>query len=347
MRRIELSPEEKRRLQFDRFHHPCPLVQRRSEVILLRANGLSYEQIADICGITTRTVSSYIRLFKTHGVDGLRRVVPNRPKSRLADYRETLEEHFRQHPPTTIAEAIAEIERLTGLRRQPTQVRKYLKSIGMLPRRVGMIPAKADPEKQREFLEQQLEGRIEEAKAGQRVLLFTDAAHFVRGAYLGILWCFERLFIRGPSGRQRLNVLGALNAITQELTMVTNDTYINAETFCHLLRMIASEYAGKTVTVVLDNARYQKCKLVLEVAASLNIELLYLPAYSPNLNLIERLWKFVKKKCLYSKFYDNFADFKASILGCLNEMQGKHRDELRSLLTLKFQTFENRKPMAA
>jgi transposase len=217
----------------------------------------------------------------------------------------------------------------------------------MQPRRVGMIPAKADPDKQREFMAQELQGRIEEAKAGQRVLLFTDAAHFVRGAYLGILWCFERLFVRGPSGRQRLNVLGALNAITHELTMVTNDTYINAETFCQLLRMIAKEYAGKTVTVVLDNARYQKCKLVYEVAASLHIELLYLPSYSPNLNLIERLWKFVKKKCLYSKFYDNFEDFKASILGCLNELQGKHRDEIRSLLTLKFQTFENRKPMAA
>ena len=347
MRRIQLSPDEKRRLRLDRFHHPCPLVQRRSDVILLRTAGLSYEQIADLCGITTRSVSSYVRLFQTHGVEGLGRVAPNRPTSHLAEYRQTLEGHFRAHPPATISEAIADIERLTGLRRQPTQVRKYLHSIGMKPRRVGMIPAKADPDEQREFLEHKLEGRIEEAKAGQRVLLFTDAAHFVRGAYLGILWCFERLFVRGPSGRQRLNVLGALNAISHELTMVTNETYVNAETFCQLLHMIAKEYVGQSVTVVLDNARYQKCQLVYQVAESLNIELLYLPPYSPNLNLIERLWKFVKKKCLYSKFYDNFSDFKASILGCLDEMQGKHRDEIRSLLTLKFQTFENRKPMAA
>lgn len=101
------------------------------------------------------------------------------------------------------------------------------------------------------------------------------------------------------------------------------------------------------VTVVRDNARYQKCKIAYEMAASLDIELLYLPSYSPNLNSIERLWKFVKKKCLYFKFYDNFAGFKASILECLNELQGKHRDEIRSLLTLRFQTFENRKFMAA
>ena len=334
-------------MQFDRFHHPCPLVQKRSEVILLRANRLSYQQIADICGITTRTVSSYVRLFTTQGIEGLRRVIPNRPTSRLADYRQTIEDHFQRHPPATIAQAIADIEELTGLRRQPTQIRKYLNSLGMKPRRLGMIPAKADPEKQRAFLEQKLQGRIEEAKAGQRVLLFVDAAHFVRGAYLGIVWCVERLFLRGPSGRQRLNVLGALNAITHQLTMVTNDTYINAESFCHLLQLIAKEYAGQVVTVVLDNARYQKCQLIYDMAASLDIELLYLPSYSPNLNLIERLWKFVKKKCLYSKHYENFADFRASILSCLNEMRGKHRDEIRSLLTLKFQTFENRKPMAA
>jgi len=347
LRRIQLGPEEKKRLQFDRFHHPCPLVQKRSEVIVLRANGLSYEQIADICGITTRTVSSIVRLFKANGVDGLRRVVPNRPRSHLTEYRQTIEDHFRTHPPATIAEAIAAIEKLTGLRRQPTQVRKYLNSIGMKPRRLGMIPAKADPDEQRKFLEQKLQSRIEQAKAGQRVLLFTDAAHFVRGSYLGIVWCFERLFLRGPSGRQRLNVLGALNAITHQLTMVTNDTYINAESFCYLLQMIAKQYAGQVVTVVLDNARYQKCQFVYDMAASLNIELLYLPSYSPNLNLIERLWKFVKKKCLYSKYYGNFADFRATILGCLNEMRGTHRDEIRSLLTLKFQTFENTKPMAA
>lgn len=91
-------------------------------------------------------------------------------------------------------------------------------------------------------------------------------------------------------------MLGALNAITHELVMVTNDTYITADSVCDLLRRIAKLNLGMPITLVLDNARYQKCNIVTALALKLNIELLYLPAYSPNLNLIERLWKFVKKK---------------------------------------------------
>jgi len=81
--------------------------------------------------------------------------------------------------------------------------------------------------------------------------------------------------------------------------------------------------------------------MIIELAAQLGIELLFLPPYSPNLNLIERLWKFVKKECLYSKYDETFALFKQAILDCLAETQGKHRQKLASLLTLKFQTFEN------
>jgi len=134
--------------------------------------------------------------------------------------------------------------------------------------------------------------------------------------------------------------LGALNAITHELILVTNDTYINAESVCELLRKIALLHIEVPITLVLDNARYQKCKIVFELADKLNIDLLYLPSYSPNLNLIERLWKFVKKKVLYSKYYSDFHDFKSAISDCLNETHTTHKKELSSLLTLKFQIFK-------
>src|SRR5262245_52265959 len=126
-----------------------------------------------------------------------------------------------------------------------------------------------------------------------------DAAHFVFAPFLGIVWCFQRLFVKAPSGRQRLNVLAALNAITHELFTVKNLTYITAETVCELLQLLAGAYPGMPITIVLDNARYQHCALVQTLAQTLGIELLYLPAYSPNLNLIERFWKFIKKQCLY------------------------------------------------
>jgi transposase len=203
-----------------------------------------------------------------------------------------------------------------------------------------MIPAKADPEKQKEFLEQEMQPRLEEAQAGKRVVLFVDAAHFVLAPFLGFLWSVVRVFIQAPSGRQRFNVLGALNAITHELITVTNDTYITAESVCSLLEKIAKRYAGRPISLFLDNARYQRCALVKEKAKRLNIELCFLPSYSPNLNLIERVWKFVKKKCLYSKYYEEFPAFQAAISKCLDETMTTHQSELDSLLTLRFQLFE-------
>jgi transposase len=163
----------------------------------------------------------------------------------------------------------------------------------------------------------------------------------VFGPFLGILWCFQRLFVKAPSGRQRLNVLAALDAISHELITVTNLSYINAESVCELLRLLAAHQLTMPITVVLDNARYQRCKLVQELAEHLGIELLFLPPYSPNLNLIERFWKFVKKHCLYSKYYPDSAAFQAAILSFIAEAPSKHKKELASLLTLKFQTFKD------
>jgi transposase len=185
-----------------------------------------------------------------------------------------------------------------------------------------------------------LEPRLEEAKAGERAVFFVDAAHFVLGAYLGFLWCFERVFIQSGSGRQRFNVLGALNAVTHELITVTNETYINAQSVCELLHKLAALGLSIPITLVLDNARYQKCAVVMELAQSLDIELLYLPAYSPNLNLIERLWKFVKKQCLYSIYYPDFQSFKQAITSCLDQCHTTYKQELDSLLTLRFQSFK-------
>lgn len=167
-----------------------------------------------------------------------------------------------------------------------------------------------------------------------------DAAHFVLSAFLGFLWSAARIFIPAPSGRQRFNVLGALNAMTHKMITVTNDTYINAQSVCTLLEKLAALYIGTPITIFLDNARYQRCALVIEKAKSLNIELCFLPPYSPNLNLIERVWKFVKKKCLYSHYYEKFPTFKEAISKCLAETTTIHKADLDSLLTLRFQRFE-------
>lgn len=213
--------------------------------------------------------------------------------------------------------------------------------MGMKPRKMAAIPAKADPPVQREFLTQKLEPKLEEAKSGKRVVFFMDASHFVLAPFLGIVWCFTRILIRAPSGRQRFNVLGALNAITKELITVCNDTYITAVQVCQLLDKLAAQNVGLPITIVLDNARYQHCDLVETHARRLGIELLFLPSYSPNLNLIERFWRYVKKDCLYAKYYATFSEFKQAISNCIEQAPIKHKNELGSLLTLNFQLFDD------
>lgn len=165
-----------------------------------------------------------------------------------------------------------------------------------------------------------------------------DAAHFVHGAFLGHVWSMERLFVPTPAGRNRYNVLGALNAITKEVVHVENTDYINSRSVCELLVKLKHRDIGVPITVVLDNARYQTCNCVREFAAALGLELLFLPPYSPNLNLIERLWKFVKKRYLNSVYHPTFSEFCSVILKALEPTEENLR-ELETLLSLNFQSF--------
>ena len=178
-------------------------------------------------------------------------------------------------------------------------------------------------------------------------MFFVNAAHFVFGTFLCCLWSFHRLFVRAASGRQRFNVLGAWNAVTSELIAVTNTTVVNTETMCELLRKIAALGLTGPITLVLDNARYQRNAVVQAWATELGIKLLFLPSYSPNLNLIERLWKFIKRRALYGRYHPTFAEFQAAINEVINGLSTTHAERLKSLMTLNFQRFEDVSLMAA
>jgi transposase len=166
---------------------------------------------------------------------------------------------------------------------------------------------------QAEFLDTELKPKLDAARAGHGHVFFVDAAHFVFGTFLCCLWSFTRIYVRAASGRQRFNVLGAWDAVRRELITVTNTTVVNTETMCELLRKIAERGLTGPITLVLDNARYQRNAAVQALAAELGITLLYLPSYSPNLNLIERLWKFTKRRALYGRYHPTFQDFRSAI----------------------------------
>jgi len=181
------------------------------------------------------------------------------------------------------------------------------------------------------------------AQNGECVVYCVDAAHFVMGSVMGSLWSKKRPFIQTSSGRQRLNVLGAVNPLNQKLLKVVNEDYVNAETVCELLQKIRKAHSDSSISVklVMDNARYQRCKRVEAKAKTLGIEIIFLPPYSPHFNLIERLWKFVKKSCLYSRYYQDFPAYKQSILECLEKTEKSHKAKVKKLLNPKFQSFGN------
>ena len=200
---------------------------------------------------------------------------------------------------------------------------------------------------QAEFLNTKLKPKLDDAQAGHGHVFFVDAAHFVFGTFLCCLWSFTRIYVRAASGRQRFNVLGAWNAVTRELIAVTNTTVVNTDTMCELLRKIANLGLTGPITLVLDNARYQRNAVVQALAAELGLSLLFLPSYSPNLNLIERLWKFMKRRALYGRYHPTFRDFQAAIQEVQDGLSTKYADGLATLMTLNFQQFEEVSLMAA
>lgn len=179
------------------------------------------------------------------------------------------------------------------------------------------------------------------SKSDKLVLLFADASHFVMGCdFLGYIYGNVRRFVRTCSGRKRYNVLGAINFVTKKLTTVTNDTYITSTQVCELLRKLANEYVGMPIYLVLDNASYQKCQIVQTLAAELGINMIYIPPYSPNLNLIERLWKFVKGK-LRTQYYEDFNVFKKKINSIVGSTHEENKSDIDRLISDKVQFFDD------
>lgn len=335
---INFTEREIKELQDLHAHHPHHVVRRRALIMILKSQNLPHYAISEITALSENTVRNCFYAYQDGSIEQLKIMGFYKPESRLKPFETIVREYFEKTPPCTIAQACIDIKKFTGISLKNTQMRAYIKSIGIRHRKVNSIPAKANIEAQKKFHDQELQPRLEEAKARKRKVYFVDAAHFVLGAFLGYLWSFVRVFVRTPSGRQRFNVLGALDAITKELITITNDTYITSLQVCELLRQLAKN-TTVPISLVLDNARYQRCRLVMDLAKELGVELLFLPPYSPNLNLIERLWKLVKKECLYSTYYENFALFRQAIQTFLISMNQTHTEKLNSLLTLNFQSF--------
>ena len=319
----------------------CKTLVKRVVSMILLTVGVPDEKITDMTGLCNKSVRVLKKAMRNGETERVFKVRGGGRKSKLKDIEEAVIEEINSnnyHSRQQIADMIKE---KYGIQISVNGVKRLLKKNGIKRLKCGSLPAKADVKEQRNFFDTVLEPLMKSAKNNEVVLLFMDASHFVMGCdFLGYIYCRVRRFIRTGSGRKRYNVLGALNFISKKMTTVTNDTYITFSEVCELLYEIALEYAGKPIRLVLDNASYQKCYIVQDTAALLGIELIYIPAYSPNLNLIERLWKWVKSE-LRTKYYDNFDIFRQKIDSTVSSTDKDNKNHIDSLITDKVQLFDD------
>lgn len=165
---LAFTEAEGKALDYERYHYPHPLVQRKMEVVWLKSQGKAPQEISQLASVSVATVYRYLAEYRTGGLEKLKALHLYRPASELVAHQKTIEAHFRAHPPASMKEAVHLIEQLTGIKRGKTQVSQFLKAIGLKRRKVGMIPAKADPAAQALFKTETLEPLLEEAKIGKK-----------------------------------------------------------------------------------------------------------------------------------------------------------------------------------
>ena len=247
------------------------------EAVYLKSQGLLHQDICRLARISENTLRSSLRQFQEGGLERLKRTQLAEHGQRTGRASRDLEDYFRNNPPRSTAQAAADIERITGVRRGLTQVREFLKGMGLKYRKLGMIPAKADADEQGEFLDEKLWPRLRQAQWLRRVVCFVDAAHFVHGPYLGYLWCFVAAPDAWPLGPQAVPCPGGDRRGHPRVDDGLQRHGDQREAVCELLRKLSARYAGLPMTLVLDNARYQRCDVVQQLAQELGIELLFLP----------------------------------------------------------------------
>lgn len=173
MLKIYFTPEDIDKLHYERCHHPHPKVQKKMEVLYLLSQRVKHKKVCRKCQISKTTVTKYIRQYQSGGIEALKKLDYKGQPSDLNQHGDSLKEYFKKHPPESVGSASEVIEKLTGIKRSPTQVREFLKRIGLRCLKVGDIPGKSvESEKiieQDNYRNQRLEPLLNEVLSGERL----------------------------------------------------------------------------------------------------------------------------------------------------------------------------------
>ena len=248
------------------------------------------------------------------------------------EQRQALDIHLQAHLYLTAKEVAHTVEQTWQVAYSESGMTQLLHRLGYVYKKPKLIPGKADADRQRAFVEQYQALKAE--KAPDDPIYFMDAIHPHHNPIAGYGWIKRGKAheIRSNTGRQRLNINGATLR-----PIVRYDDTINAPSTVELLKQIEQQHPrANRIHIICDNARYYRSQVVTDYWLKSKIELIFLPPYAPNLNLIERYWRLFKKEVLYGKYYETFALFKHACDDFFGSPEC-HREELRSQLTENFQ----------
>ena len=344
---LNLSRADIETIKKEKNLHTCPSVRTRLLVLWMLHLGFRHSDVALAVDCHANSVTNIVRMYNSDGLQRIIRVPCGTIKHTLTDQFDQVRAKLKTATIHKLQQARQWLADNFDYHGSKESTRRLLHRLGFRPLKVNPFPGNS--KKLEEWLANQdrwiehLEELHDKARNGSIDMAFCDAAHFVYGKFCSFMWTDEPKYKSTGSGRQRLNVYGAYDPITGRVLTNYGEGTVDAEYIVEFLKWLRKHHylcKEKKLHLMMDNARYQHCRFVKEEAEKLNIELEFQPSYSPNLNLIERVWKYIKG-LLGRSYYSTKDEFFGAVTAILEATdQPVHQEKFATLLTMKFQTYE-------
>lgn len=309
----------------------------RIKAILFLNQGFSYEETAKLLMLDATTIRRYHKEFEKTGIDGLLECRYQGSIGFLSDKQErALIKHLRKNIYQTVKEVVSYVKLKYAKTYSIDGMTHLLHRLNFVYKKTKVIPGKVDIEKQEQFKKEYFE--LKETKHAEDKIYFLFAAHphHNNEPFYGWIYKGEEKAIKTNTGRKRVNLNGALNLENMAITVLNEET-IDTYAVMRLIITLEEKQPAGEIFLIMDNASYNHSYLLrLFLDDHPRIHLKYLPPYSPNLNIIERLWKFYHTKH-HDKYFEKFKEFEDAVLLFFKNIN-QFDAELKTLLTDSFQT---------
>jgi len=329
---------ELRRIQKKENFHRRRFV--KATVLLMLHNGLTLEEICHSLSLDDNTIYRYVKSFQEKGLEDYMKDNYVGCQGKLtAEQERTLVSHLENNLYSDCNSICTYVRETFGVKFSVTGMRDLLHRLGFVYKRTKPVPSKADEAAQQSFLDTTLPQLLEEVARGEAEVYYADGVHPTHNTRAGYGWIRKgkEYKIGANTGRMRVNINAAIRATKPDHVVYDITDSVNAQSTQRLCRKLLRKHSRMKIYYLCDNARYNRCSWLKKWAAGTRIQLIYFPSYSPNLNLIERLWRLMRKKVIDGVYYDSYDKFRKSIHEFFANIK-KYKDELRKLMSLNFRT---------